>query len=97
MSGEDYPTMFQVAEGNDTWAIDQYVIQRDTRTAPSLLFKGAVKFALVAEKLLVERRIRPPPNDFRKGGLKAVLHGTQELKEKKVRGRKVVHLVNKDD
>lgn len=94
MSGEDYPTMFQGAEGNDAWSNDRYVIQRDPRSAPSLLFEGAVEFALVAEKLLVERRIRPPLNDFRKGGLKAVLHWTQELKEKKVRGRKVVHLVN---
>jgi NADPH:quinone reductase-like Zn-dependent oxidoreductase len=73
---------------NAPWKFQEQVIP-----APPEMFQGSVRFAKVAEQLLAEGKISPHPKDVRKGGLKAVLDGLQEIKEKKVRGRKLVYLV----
>ena len=70
-----------------------FEIQGQVLPAPPELFQGAVGFAKVAEKLLAEGRIKPHPKVVREGGLKGVLDGIQELREKKVRGKKFIYVL----
>lgn len=56
-------------------------------------FSSAVKFAKLAEQLLAEGKIKVHPKKVRAGALVGVLDGLQELKDKKVRGKKLVYLL----
>jgi hypothetical protein len=70
-----------------------FKLQDQVLPAPPELFQGAVRFAKVAEKLLAEGKIRPHPKKVRKGGLKFVLDGVQDLREKKVLGKKLIYML----
>jgi hypothetical protein len=59
--------------------------------SPVEKFESAVRFAEVAEQLLAEGKIKPHPKDVRDNGLEGVLAGIQDLREKKVRGIKLVY------
>jgi NADPH:quinone reductase-like Zn-dependent oxidoreductase len=61
--------------------------------SPVEKFNSAVAFAEVAENLLAEGKIKPHPKEVRPGGLEGVLYGLQELREMKVRGKKLVYMV----
>jgi NADPH:quinone reductase-like Zn-dependent oxidoreductase len=61
--------------------------------SPPELFESAVKFAKVAEQLLDEGKIRLHPKEVKKDGLKGVLEGLQEMREKKVHGKKLVYVL----
>ena len=71
-----------------------FKFQEHIMEAPLEKFESAVKFAEVAEKLLAEGKIKPHPKDVRKNGLAGVLDGIQDLREKKVRGKKLVYLLS---
>jgi hypothetical protein len=73
-----------------------FKFQDQILAAPEELFTGAVRFARAAERLLAEGRIRPHPKEVRPGGLGSVLGGIQELRERKVRGRKLVYVLEQD-
>jgi hypothetical protein len=70
-----------------------FEFQGQVMESPLEKFESAVKFAEVAERLLAEGKIKPHPKDVREGGLKGVLDGIQDLREKKVRGKKLVYLL----
>lgn len=56
-------------------------------------FLSATKFAELAERLLAEGKIKMHPKEVRAGALAGVLDGLGELKDKKVRGKKLVYLL----
>ncbi|CZR62513.1 related to zinc-binding oxidoreductase ToxD [Phialocephala subalpina] len=71
-----------------------FLLAGHTYEAPPGAFESAVKFAVVAEKLLAEDKIKPHPKDVRTKGLAGILDGIQELKEGKVRGVKLVYTLS---
>lgn len=54
----------------------------------------AVKFAKLAGDLLAQGKYHVHPPDVREGGLEGVLSGLQDLREKKVSGKKLVYRVS---
>jgi NADPH:quinone reductase-like Zn-dependent oxidoreductase len=70
-----------------------FKIQDQVLPAPPELIQGAVDFAKVAEQLLAEGKIKTHPKDVRKGGLRGVLDGIQDLREKKVHGKKLIYVI----
>jgi NADPH:quinone reductase-like Zn-dependent oxidoreductase len=70
-----------------------FKFQGQVMESPVEKFESAVRFAEVAERLLTEGKIKPHPKDVRENGLKGVLDGIQDLGEKKVRGKKLVYLL----
>lgn len=58
---------------------------------PKERFDSAVRFAEVVETLLSEGRIKPHPKEVRSGGLEGILGGIQDMREGRVRGRKLVN------
>jgi hypothetical protein len=61
--------------------------------SPVEKFGSAVRFAEVAERLLVEGKIKSHPKDVRQNGLKGVLDGIQDSREKKVRGKELIYVL----
>ncbi|KAH8693570.1 chaperonin 10-like protein [Talaromyces proteolyticus] len=53
----------------------------------------AKQWVELADKLVGQRLIVPHPIDIRDGGLQGVLHGLTELKEGKIRGKKLVYKI----
>ncbi|KFX86689.1 hypothetical protein V490_08935 [Pseudogymnoascus sp. VKM F-3557] len=70
-----------------------FLFQGQVMEAPLERFSSAVKFAELAERLLAEGKIKMHPKEVRAGGLARVLDGLQELKDKKVRGKKLVYVL----
>ncbi|KFY17434.1 hypothetical protein V492_00683 [Pseudogymnoascus sp. VKM F-4246] len=70
-----------------------FSFQGQVMEGPLEKFSSAVKFAELAEKLLAEGKIKMHPKEVRAGALAGVLDGLQELKDKKVRGKKLVYLL----
>ncbi|KAE9382259.1 oxidoreductase [Stipitochalara longipes BDJ] len=70
-----------------------FKIQDQILPAPPELCQSAVAFAKTAEHLLKEGKIKPHPKEIREGGLKGVLDGIQDMREKKVRGKKLVYVL----
>jgi NADPH:quinone reductase-like Zn-dependent oxidoreductase len=70
-----------------------FELQGRVMESPVEKFESAFRFAEVAERLLAEGQIKPHPKDVREGGLKGVLDGIQDLREKKVMGKKLVYLL----
>ena len=56
-------------------------------------FDFAVKFVTIARDLLAQGKFRVHEPDVREGGLEGILHGLQEIREKKVHGKKLVYRV----
>lgn len=56
-------------------------------------FDFAVKFVALARDLLEQGQFRVHQPDVREGGLEAILSGLQEMREKKVHGKKLVYRV----
>ncbi len=56
-------------------------------------FESAVRFAGVVEGLLEKEKIMMHPTDLREGGLEGILQGLEEMKEGRVRGKKLVYQV----
>ena len=53
----------------------------------------AARFFAMAQDLLARGMFRPHPAEVRGGGLEGVLGGLQDLREKKVTGRKLVYVL----
>lgn len=70
-----------------------FKFQDQVLPAPPELFQGAVEFAKVAEQLLAEGKIKPHPTEVREGCLEGVLNGLQDLRQRKVRGKKLVYVL----
>lgn len=56
-------------------------------------FDFAVKFGVIATDLLEQGKYRVHEPDVREGGLEAIFAGLQEMREKKVSGKKLVYRV----
>jgi NADPH:quinone reductase-like Zn-dependent oxidoreductase len=70
-----------------------FKIQDQVPPAPPELFQGAVDFVKVAEQLLAEGKIKTHPKDVRKGRLRGVLDSIQDLRDKKVHGKKLIYVI----
>ncbi|KAK9772518.1 putative zinc-binding oxidoreductase ToxD [Seiridium cardinale] len=53
-------------------------------------FELAKKFVKVVEQLLLQNKIKAHPIEVREGGLDAIMHGVDDLKMKKVSGKKLI-------
>ena len=53
-------------------------------------FEYSVAFAELSERLLADRKLRPHPVEVRHGGLAAVPQGIEDLRAKRISGRKLV-------
>lgn len=56
-------------------------------------FDFAVKFLAIATDLLEQGKFRVHEPDVREGGLEAIFNGLQEIREKKVHGKKLVYRI----
>lgn len=54
-------------------------------------FNFAAKFQTLVGELLEQGKIKPHPHQLKEGGLGGILEGLQELREKKVSGKKLVY------
>lgn len=73
---------------------ETYTFLGQTYHADQASFEKSMKFAAVAEKLLVMSMFRPHRLDVREGGLQGVAdEGLPELRAGKVSGKKIVYLI----
>ncbi|KAF2165037.1 hypothetical protein M409DRAFT_67348 [Zasmidium cellare ATCC 36951] len=56
-------------------------------------FEYSKGFAILAERLLAEGKVRPHPVDLREGGLEAIPEAMEDLRAKRVSGKKLVFRV----
>lgn len=73
---------------------EKYTFLGRTHEADLKSFERSMKFAAVAEKLLVRKTFRSHKLDIREGGLQGIVdHGLPEIRAGKVSGKKIVYLM----
>lgn len=70
-----------------------FLIQGQKIDATKEMFDSAINFGQFAEGKLRSGEVKCHPNEVRDGGLQGVLEGIQEMREGKVKGKKLVYRV----